>query len=292
MVPERSVYLFTLNFCEYNRFNQDCSTIYRPSGSDDYLFLLLKTPMKVYMNGELQVTGENACLLYTPGFPQHYQAVRRFCNSYLHFSSDEDPSILYGIPANQIFYPADYPDADGLIRRLQQEYFSLSSFRDEYINTLIIQLFITLSRSLSRSAAETEETETLYPAFQSMRLAMLTNCQEDWDVKRLCRLVNLERSQFYVYYHHFFSTTPKADLLQARLEKAKNLLSNEALQVKEVALLCGFRNLEHFTRYFTGNCGCSPRKWQEQANRTDRRTAETVNDASAEGGKQQQKGNP
>ncbi|MFQ7212688.1 MAG: helix-turn-helix domain-containing protein [Blautia massiliensis (ex Durand et al. 2017)] len=59
----------------------------------------------------------------------------------------------------------------------------------------------------------------------------------------------------------FFDSTPHADLNLLRLEKAKNLLTNEALPVQQVALLCGFSNLSHFSRYFRKNCGCSPSEW-------------------------------
>ena len=93
---------------------------------------------------------------------------------------------------------------------------------------------------------------------------MLTECEKDWDLERLCRRVNLEKSQFYIYYRSFFSSTPKNDLLHARLEKAKNLLSNEALQVKEVAQLCGFGSQAHFTRYFKSCCGCAPGAYARQ----------------------------
>ena len=244
--------MMTLNFCEYNRFNQDYDRICRPSGSGDYLFLLLKTPMKVYLEDKLHITKENACILYTPQTPQHYQAVKRFCNSYLHFSSDTNPCLRFGIPANTIFYPANYMEIDSFIRDLQQEYFSTADFREEYIHTLITQLFISISRTLTSSAVRSEDTGNLYPAFQSLRLQMLSDCQEDWTMERLCQAVNMEKSQFYVYYRQFFSTTPKNDLLQVRLE---------ALQVKEVARLCGFCNLQHFTRYFKKYCGCAPREY-------------------------------
>ena len=30
--------MFQLNFCEYNRSNQDYDTIFRPAGNGDYLF--------------------------------------------------------------------------------------------------------------------------------------------------------------------------------------------------------------------------------------------------------------
>ena len=91
----------SIQFCEYNRSNPDADRIYRPQGSGDYLFLLLKTPMKVYQENGILITGENACILYTPGQMQHYQAVQKFRNSYLHFvaqgrifSASAKPDIL------------------------------------------------------------------------------------------------------------------------------------------------------------------------------------------------------
>ena len=259
---KKEAHMIDLHFCEYNRSNQDYDTIFRPSGSGDYLLLLLKTPMKVYLKEGLTVTRENACILYTPGFPQHYQAVRRFCNSYLHFSSGENPAQRFRLPENRIFYPTDPQEFDVYFRRLQQEFFSSSPYREEVIHCLATELFIALSRSLSHPAAQKEEMAALYPAFQKLRLEMLSNCGQDWSLERLCRSISLEKSQFYSYYQRFFSSTPKSDLLQVRLEKAKNLLSNEALQVSEVARLCGFGNLAHFSRYFRKYCGCSPKEYK------------------------------
>ena len=54
--------MYKLNFCEYNRSNQDYDTIFRPSGSGDFLFLMLKSPMKVYLEERLVITRENAYL--------------------------------------------------------------------------------------------------------------------------------------------------------------------------------------------------------------------------------------
>lgn len=250
--------MYSINFCEYSRSNHDYDTIFRPSGSGDYLFLQFKAPMKVYLNDKLTITRENACILYTPGTPQHYQAVRRFYNSYLHFSSDENPAISFQIPENTVFYPNDPMQVDSYIFRLQQEYFSNLPFHEESIHALITLMFLSIARDMNEATVQKEDSGHLYPLFQSLRLQMLTECEEHWDMERLCKCVNLEKSQFYAYYRSFFSSTPKNDLLRARLEKAKNLLSNEALQVKEVAQLCGFQNQSHFTRYFKAYCGCPP----------------------------------
>ena len=90
----------SIQFCEYNRSNPDADRIYRPQGSGDYLFLLLKTPMKVYQENGILITGENACILYTPGQMQHYQAVQKFRNSYLHFVAQENPAEYFQLPQN------------------------------------------------------------------------------------------------------------------------------------------------------------------------------------------------
>lgn len=257
--------MYTLHFCEYNRSNQDFDTIYRPRGSGDYLFLLFKSPMKVYMGDGITVTKENACILYTPDMPQHYQAVHRFCNSYLHFSSDESPARSFPLPENEIFYPENSTQIDSCISRLQQEHFSGLPFRKEAVNALITLLFLSISRNMNQKTVQAEDAGRLYPLFQSLRLRMLTECEKDWNVEQLCRTVNLEKSQFYLYYRSFFSSTPKKDLLHARLEKAKNLLSNQALQVKEVAQLCGFGSQAHFTRCFKACFGCAPGAYAAQA---------------------------
>ena len=53
---------FSIHICEYNRSNADYDIIYRPEGSGDYLFLLFKTPMRVYAGKQFSITQENACI--------------------------------------------------------------------------------------------------------------------------------------------------------------------------------------------------------------------------------------
>ena len=93
---------------------------------------------------------------------------------------------------------------------------------------------------------------------------MLTNYAEPWDTTALCKKVSLEKSQFYSCYQKFFQSTPHADLLQIRMDKAKNLLTNEALTVQQIAQMCGFSDFSHFSRYFRKQAGCSPLQWRRK----------------------------
>ncbi|MFR4272501.1 MAG: AraC family transcriptional regulator, partial [Blautia faecis] len=168
---------FSIQFCEYNYSNPDYDQIYRPNGSGDYLFLLFKTPMKVYLDKRLSISKENACILYAPGYEQHYKAVHRFRNSYLHFSCKADLKKQYGIPLNTVFYPGNCEEIDACIRFLHKEHIANDLFSDEYEYTLFQQLMITIARGLKSHQIHGSGTEgdNLYSAFRKLRLEMLTN---------------------------------------------------------------------------------------------------------------------
>ncbi|NCB93558.1 MAG: AraC family transcriptional regulator [Clostridia bacterium] len=255
--------MFQINYCEYNRSNYDCDLIYRPNGRGDYLFLLLKTPMKCYLNGQLTISRENACLLYTPGTCQHYQAVRKFRNSYMHFSTDLNFEERYDIPVNQLIYPDNHKMIDNILQSIQQEYLSKNLHYEEQLQLLAESLFLQLSRSLKQPVFEDGPvSSSLHQDFQNLRLAMLRSCEEEWTMDRLCKMSNMGKSQFYHYYKLFFASAPKAELIQARMEKARTLLTNEAIQVQQAARLCGFTNVQHFSRYFKEQFHCSPKDYQ------------------------------
>lgn len=256
--------MFQMNYCEFNRSNQDYDRIYRPGGSGDYLFLLLKTPMKCYFDGQLMISRENACILYTPDFCQDYQAVKKFRNSYMHFSSDLLLEEKYQIPVNQLLYPQNFQELDVLMCEIQKEYLVKEPHYRERLLLLTEELFLKLARALKKQPNGQQADSSLMDMMQKLRLKMLQTCEEDWSIQRLCQESNLAKSQFYHYYRQFFAATPKTELIQARMDKACTLLTNEALQVQQAAHLCGFENMQHFSRYFKEIYGCSPREYQKK----------------------------
>lgn len=260
---------FELHFCEYNRSNPEHDRIYRPEGGEDYLFLLFKTPMKVYMERQLQVTQENACILYAPGEFQHYKAVKKFRNSYLHFSCGENLGERFGVPVNRIFYPQNYAQIDACIRNIQEEYLTGGMFAREQEYLLTCQLMILAARGLDSTRLGTPEDRSLYDTFGKLRLEMLSQYEKQWTTEKLCAMANLEKSQFYAYYQKFFQSTPHADLIQVRLDKAKNLLTNEALPISQIAGMCGFSSISHFCRYFKQHCGCAPKEYHKSRAQTE-----------------------
>ena len=253
--------MFIGGYCGYNTHNMDCDIIYRPNGSANYLFLLILKPMIFVINEVEIVANPGACILYTPGFGQKYQAVKEFYNSFIHFDTDENFLAQYSFPVNTLFYPYNTDDINWYIKRIHKEYLIKSNHYQMQIHTLIIQLFIHIDCDCINNIQEPDSDSLLNSAFQSLRLQMLTYCEEDWPIKRICEIVNLEKSQVYFYYKLYFNKTPKGELIDARIDKAKYLLTNEALQINQVAHASGFSDIYHFSRCFKKICGCSPSKF-------------------------------
>jgi len=253
--------MFFTHYGNYHAVNRDYDRIFRPNGSGDYLFLLFLSNMLVTFEGKQEIAQPGSCLLYTPDYPQEYEAEGKFQNSYLHFYSDEAFLSKYQIPVNQIFYPKNPEKISQYLKDIYYEYLGKGPYYREKSDALIRELLICISLDFLSQPLLSLETENVFTQFQKLRMDMLVNCHQDWSIKKLCSEISLEKSQFYYYYKKFFNTTPKIELLHTRIDKAKNLLTNQALQVQQVADLCGFQNIYHFTRYFKKMCGCSPSEY-------------------------------
>ena len=257
--------MFHTGYCDYNRMNPDCDIINRPAGSGDYLFLYFMTPMKVQLGGRVQMAKEGAFLLYTPGEAQIYQAVRRFKNSFVHFTCDDDSFLAaYGLPVNRIVYPPD-PDAiNALFKSIYVESVTKQDYYQEQLDKLMHQMFILFSRQLHSFPEGKSIHADLFEEFRKARIEILTHIDRKWDADSMAALTNLGTSQFYSYYRLFFNRSPKSELLDARLERSKYLLRVEKMPVGQAAVQAGFDSLPHFTRYFKKVCGMTPSEYGRQ----------------------------
>lgn len=256
--------MFHLIYGDYNLKNKDFDKINRPNGSGDFLFLYFLTPMKVKLGNEIVITRENAFILYTPDYPQYYQAVRKFENSYIHFQTSIEIFSELEIPQNQVFYINNHTRMNDLIKGICTEYVAKECFSDKMIDTLITQLFINISRQLMQTNINENVDYTLFNLFHDIRHKILMSSDQQWSSETMAKLTNLSVSQFYYYYKLFFHAAPKSELIEARIERAKYLLLNKSIQINEIADIVGFQNIYHFTRYFKKLTGFSPKNYRNK----------------------------
>lgn len=253
--------MISIPYCGHDFRNPDRDRIFRPSGTASWLFLLVLCPMVFYFPDGEEVPAEaGACILYTPGFPQHYQAAGEFLNSFVHFTCDNSLPDDYGLIKNKIFYPDCVAELNNVLKIIQREYLNRPDHFGEMEELLVRQLLLHLRRCnpLSRP----RQQGRYYPELFVLREQMLEHCDRPWSLEQMCRQTNIGKSQLYHYYELYFHASPMDELLNARLARVKYLLGNDAMTVKQVAYASGFQNLCYFNRFFKSRCGCTPMEFR------------------------------
>jgi LacI family transcriptional regulator len=83
-------------------------------------------------------------------------------------------------------------------------------------------------------------------------------------VNDIVRHVAVSQSVLERKFRTFLGRTPKAELLRAQMARAKELLSDSELPVKEIAARCGFSSEKYFSDAFHRQCGIRPAAFRRQ----------------------------
>lgn len=98
--------------------------------------------------------------------------------------------------------------------------------------------------------------------------ALMTQLREDPagapTVAAMAAGLGLGADRFTRLFRRRSGLSPRAFLVQARLERARHLLRDSALAVGEVAAACGYADPAFFCRHFTAHQGVSPGAWRRQ----------------------------
>jgi AraC-like DNA-binding protein len=88
------------------------------------------------------------------------------------------------------------------------------------------------------------------------------NCARNIRLHELAELTGLSQSHFSHSFKASTGTSPHDWQMNARLERAKQLLRHEAQALTAIAVETGFSDQAHFTRVFRKHVGTTPARWQ------------------------------
>lgn len=250
--------MFKIRHIGFDISGRNYQRVNRPEGSGDYLLLFLLSSMNICLEKGVIAAAPSAMILFEPGREQNYSSTRDFRLDYIHFTVPKAEMDRFGLPVGEVFYPK----APELVRRFIEQIFREFNTRDalyaEQMDALLRNLFVLISRDFVAKEKEEATHSTLYRLFLEARYTMLSNCEREWASTNMAQMVSLSRSQFYKYYNDFFGRSPMQDINEARIEKAKILLTNTEFSVTEVAEMVGYASIHHFSRTFKEHTGISP----------------------------------
>jgi AraC-like DNA-binding protein len=244
-------------------------SVERPHGMVAYLFVRFHSPMTVRTAAGVVSAGPGDCLVYDPTFPQWYRGAEGgFTDDWLHVGGPRMPELirLYQIPVNEILRPRETEFITPIFEAVNRELRRREPLWEESVSLLVESLFVELARQLRRQGPDalTPTEVARVDGFRSIRMRVHDQMQKPWRVADMARLANLSPSRFAVLYLRLLGVSPMEDLIHARLQRARALLTDERLSVREVADRTGFGSVCHFSRLFRKHVGCAPRDYRRR----------------------------
>lgn len=241
---------------DYMRYERKGFKIVRPNGSGNYLFLYFPKPMNLYDGENTVVTPKNACILFSPEREHHFHGEPVFVNTYIHFRINQPQTENLDNIVNKLFYPSDFERMNKIAFDVKNEFLSGMEYSGDMIDALMHELIVLIGRNLSPK----NQNDPLHEQFKNIRHKLLSSYTEDISVSQLAAELCMSRASFYAHYKSYFNSSPKQDVLSMRMQMATVLLTNQNSTVTEIAEATGFKNVEHFTRYYKKYFGRPPRR--------------------------------
>lgn len=237
----------------------------RPSGHPHYLFLLLNTPGRFWVEGKWQEVSAETVLIFKPGQKHLYgytatdNKTDQYSDCWIHIVAEQplflDEHFPFGKPV-AIHHAAEYHE---LFRLLSKEYFGTASNKDKIMNHLLQALLYKVENEV-----DTRHYPELYYQLLDLRAEFYSRPSLDWSIGKMAQSLSVSEGYLYSAYKKYFGTTCMADVIQARIEYSCEYLQSTNNTVEEIAELCGYNNTEHFIRQFKKKMNCTPLQYKKQ----------------------------
>lgn len=238
------------------------------------LILCFRSPALVLTESGMETAGLGDCIIHSVDFRQYHCSVpganRGYSNDWIHVA----PMVLepmmnrWQLPFNQLIATGHPEVLTPFIRLIQDELISPDEFTDPIVACQLENMILAVARSrrtMIRQGSDLTNTERrYYPCFSELRQRILRCCVDEVKIGELAEEVNLSTERFAVLYRKFFYASPYAEVMEARLVKAKQLLLGTSMEIKEIADACGWENLHYFSRMFKVKTGMPPSHYREQ----------------------------
>jgi len=239
--------------------------LFRPNGTlNEYIFLHFWNPMRILYKGNNITTFPNACIIFSPGTPQHFGSHEETIHDWVHITPDVAELLdKYNIETDRIYYPKNHGFITDIIRRIEVESRSEGMYSDMICDCLIRELIIRLARAVNSKSDTERLNRQSKEQLKQLRRMLHFDYAKRWDISDMAKCINISPSYLHSAYKKLYGVSPMQDLINIRIEQAKSMLAESQKSIADIAREVGYTSSTHFIRQFSKNVGVSPLKYRQ-----------------------------
>lgn len=232
----------------------------RRHGLADFLFLRFYSKTTLILGDKTYTLTKPCIFLIDSNTPyKYFSNSTDYRDDYFHFAADNRSQFLGELtfPLNTPIYLSNDTAITSVLGLIQAEFLSENRLAAKSIDLLIRYLFVKVSEEWLQS----QQMNTSVPHYYELlrvRDAILATPERPWKIEELADMAHLSSSYFQVIYKKAFGVTCMTEVINAKLEQAKLLLTSTELPVSTVATEVGYNEVYHFIRQFKKSTGMTP----------------------------------
>lgn len=131
------------------------------------------------------------------------------------------------------------------------------------LGALVLQVLAHIHASEMSSQTEPRDSDLV----ETARAVMQLHVDDGLDVQQVADEIGLRYPELLRIFREYTGLTPYQYFLQLRIHRAKALLDETRLPIKEIAARMAFENQYYFSRLFKRKTGYSPSEWRSDRGR-------------------------
>ena len=229
---------------------------------DSFFISCFSTPFLYESDGRMLAGNAGDILIMPPGTVIYHgpqSKNERFINDWIYLDGNDFRDLLarYPLPEKTAFQISDPILLKNCIVQIEEELLLKHTGYQEMISSCLTKTIIQLQR------LDEQQRKSGSPVLriEAVREAFLRHPEKDWSLQDMAELCEYSVSRFCSLYCQHFGCSPKADLLNHRLNLAKQLLCYTDCTITEISERCGFKSIYYFSKYFKEKEGCAPSEY-------------------------------
>ncbi len=97
-----------------------------------------------------------------------------------------------------------------------------------------------------------------------LRKDIISNPQKNWTASQIAKNMHISKSHLQRLYKQLFSVALKDDIINARINRAEQMLRHTDMRIREIALQCGYNSETHFMRQFKEKTNITASDYRKQ----------------------------